>query len=769
MAAVPKVDINIVRQFQPFDSLNIEKVKEIIEKSAVQKLPVGRTLFSQGDKDKWVIYLLSGTIELKQADGNIILIEAGTDSAKHAVSNIIPRLASAQTKTEISILIIDRDLLDLLLNWNNSSSIEVSDLNEDDEDWMTRFLQSNAFLQLPPANIQALMMRLHEEPLTQGDVIIKENSLTDDKFYIIQQGICIVTKTNPVNEKEVTLAHLHQGDSFGEEALITGGFRGASVTMQTDGVILTLDKKDFIELLVSPLIHRIKMKNLDNLLLDEQYELIDVRNENEYAANKLNNAQYNIPVNLIRSQLETLNIEKHYIIYSNHENRSSAGAFLFIQQGYECSILEEGLGKLELSLDDQIFDNISEKQSVIEQSKPIHKNQSENSLENLTQSSSQAGSQQNLSTSSDSKSSGDNEKALAEQLLLAETAYKESKEKTRQHHEIELQNKSKEITEALNKEKFQTELTNKAIKEAAQFHEAANKVLHKLEHQEKLFIQTEAELVKARQETQQLRKDSNAHQQAVINEAHDKSQLDKQHAEKIETERKAALEEVEYLKHEMKVTHESLSQEFDQLNKKQEISLQEKITSLQEKTEQFKQQDRLNKQIQQDDQLEIQRLNKELAVTQQALVNTDEQKKSIENSRKDLETEIQKLSTESLEHHQKIGNENQSLAKELQQNDEEKQSLAKNLQIQDEDNQSLIKELQQKDEDNQSLTKELQQRDEDNQSLTKELQQRDEDNQSLTKDLQQKDEDNQSLTKDLQQKDEDNQSLTKDLQQKDED
>ena len=40
------------------------------------------------------------------------------------------------------------------------------------------------------------------------------------KFYIIQEGICAVTKTNTSNGKEVTIAHLHQGNSFGEEALI---------------------------------------------------------------------------------------------------------------------------------------------------------------------------------------------------------------------------------------------------------------------------------------------------------------------------------------------------------------------------------------------------------------------------------------------------------------------------------------------------------------------------------------------------------------------
>lgn len=65
----------------------------------------------------------------------LVSIKADTDNAKKAISNLIPRLATA--KTEISILIIDHGLLELLLNWDNSASVEVSDLNDDD-DWITK-------------------------------------------------------------------------------------------------------------------------------------------------------------------------------------------------------------------------------------------------------------------------------------------------------------------------------------------------------------------------------------------------------------------------------------------------------------------------------------------------------------------------------------------------------------------------------------------------------------------------------------------------------
>ncbi len=160
MAAAPNLDVNVIKKFHLLDSLSIDKVKEVIEKSAVQKIPAGRVLFKRGDRDKWTVYLLTGKIELKSADGKRQIIEAGSDAAHSPIADEIPRPASAKAKTDISILIIDKDIL---MNWNAPSSIEVNEL-DDDEDWMTRFLQSNAFLQLPAANIQALMMRLQAPP-----------------------------------------------------------------------------------------------------------------------------------------------------------------------------------------------------------------------------------------------------------------------------------------------------------------------------------------------------------------------------------------------------------------------------------------------------------------------------------------------------------------------------------------------------------------------------------------------------------------------------
>ena len=57
-------------------------------------------------------------------------------------------------------------MLDMMLTWDQTGSYEVTELrgvNEEgpsSDDWMTTLLQTKAFHKIPPANIQAIFMRM---------------------------------------------------------------------------------------------------------------------------------------------------------------------------------------------------------------------------------------------------------------------------------------------------------------------------------------------------------------------------------------------------------------------------------------------------------------------------------------------------------------------------------------------------------------------------------------------------------------------------------
>ena len=94
---------------------------------------------------------------------------------------------------------------------------------------MTTLLQTKAFHRIPPANIQAIFMRMQRVDYKAGEVVIKQGD-EGDYFYVIVKGKCAVTRETPLNKEGIKLAELGMGDTFGEEALISDAKRNANVT-----------------------------------------------------------------------------------------------------------------------------------------------------------------------------------------------------------------------------------------------------------------------------------------------------------------------------------------------------------------------------------------------------------------------------------------------------------------------------------------------------------------------------------------------------------
>ena len=122
----------------------------------------------------------------------------------------MPRTVSARAVDEISYLSIDSELLDVMITWDQTGTYEVAELQAQlegagSDDWMTTLLQTKAFHRIPPANIQAIFLRLQRTPFRAGEVVIKQGD-EGDYFYAIVQGKCLVTRESPLNQKGIKLA-----------------------------------------------------------------------------------------------------------------------------------------------------------------------------------------------------------------------------------------------------------------------------------------------------------------------------------------------------------------------------------------------------------------------------------------------------------------------------------------------------------------------------------------------------------------------------------
>src|ERR1700727_681411 len=112
------LDLAVLRTFSPLDGLNAENLHALARKTHIRELAAGRVLFKEGDTDKRTFYLVAGYIELRADDKVIGTIRAGTPEARAALAPGLPRKFTARAAMDVEDIMIDSDLLDVLLTWD---------------------------------------------------------------------------------------------------------------------------------------------------------------------------------------------------------------------------------------------------------------------------------------------------------------------------------------------------------------------------------------------------------------------------------------------------------------------------------------------------------------------------------------------------------------------------------------------------------------------------------------------------------------------------
>ena len=343
-----QVELRQLKSLHPIDSLKKDNLQALAKKTEVREAPPGKTLFEEGDSTKRTYYVLSGSVNLFREGELANTIKGGTDEARNPLAPVLPRQVKAVAQDHVKYITIDSDLLDVMLTWDQTGSYEVSELREDDtgnDDWMTTLLQTKAFHKIPPANIQAIFMRLQQVNYRAGDVVIKQGD-EGDYFYIVTRGRCIVTRETPLNKEGIRLAELEVGDTFGEEALISHAKRNATVTMETDGSLMRLNNDDFQTLLNEPMLDWVDKAEADKIVA-RGGRWLDVRLPSEFEAYHEEGA-INVPLYFIRLKLKTLDPSAEYVVCCDTGRRSSAGAFILNERGFTTYVLKGGLNRSEL-------------------------------------------------------------------------------------------------------------------------------------------------------------------------------------------------------------------------------------------------------------------------------------------------------------------------------------------------------------------------------------------------------------------------------------
>ena len=265
------VSLDVLQWFTPLNGLKPENLNALAKKTQVKRLTAGKLLFRENDREKLTIYLVSGSLELSDKEGNKKILESGTDEARSPITPILPRRYNAKAINEVEFMAIDTDLIDVMLTWDQTGDYEVSELQDTFEmttaDWMTSMLGTKAFHRIPASNIQAIFMRMQQVNFNAGDVVVQQGD-AGDFFYVITKGRCTVTRETPLNPDGIKLAELKPGDTFGEESLISDALRNATVSMMTDGAVMRLGKDDFKTLLNEPMVDWVEYEEAKKIVED---------------------------------------------------------------------------------------------------------------------------------------------------------------------------------------------------------------------------------------------------------------------------------------------------------------------------------------------------------------------------------------------------------------------------------------------------------------------------------------------------------------------
>jgi rhodanese-related sulfurtransferase len=345
-----KINASVLKALEPISALSQQRLAELAELCVVE--PVSKTLdpFRVKGVAGQLVFLLRGELALILGNGSSDVVVGGTPEARHPLGRRTP-FAQAKAITDIELLRIDEDLLDIMVTWDQLAAAERtgSRATESAAPSMTNWsiltglfsinnLKSGAFAQLPPAHINEMLRRFSRVNAKRAQVVVREGE-EGDFYYVIEAGKCLVERT--VGGVSMRLAELKSGDAFGEEALVANAKRNATVTMLADGTLLRLAKEDFNELLKKPLLQGVNLEQA-RAKVSAGGQWIDVRYPSEYQYDKLPGA-INIPLSEVRNAVKVLDRSREYVLYCQSGRRSSAAAFLLAQRGLKAYVLEGGL------------------------------------------------------------------------------------------------------------------------------------------------------------------------------------------------------------------------------------------------------------------------------------------------------------------------------------------------------------------------------------------------------------------------------------------
>ena len=324
-------DLNVlteqIRKTMLMNSFSDESVDLLLKNNPPRYAAAGEIIIRQDEDMNDHFILIDGEIEVQRtwsvADGN-----DKSHTWTLSPQNEIPATLAAASNgirvralSDLQYVLLDAVTMDSLLGWINQESLPKQESGV--FKLMQRIVTTHHF---PKETLEKIVSELKTQKVEEGQVIIRERE-KGESYYFIEEGEAEVIRSDPFTDEIAVVAHLEEGDCFGEEALIQDGYRNATVKMLSPGRLQVLNKNAFEDHVQPGLIKEINAEEAYKKLESNEVELLDCRYDMEYEDSRIPNATL-IPLHELRDRVHELDSAKSYLVYCRSGKRSKAAAYL---------------------------------------------------------------------------------------------------------------------------------------------------------------------------------------------------------------------------------------------------------------------------------------------------------------------------------------------------------------------------------------------------------------------------------------------------------
>ena len=312
-----------------------------------QRQRAGAVFCTEKRDQDWAYYLFEGALAVTGNDSVVRELEAAGSGMLECFHAPGQSCASVRAKSEATIFRIPVGILGRYINLTRVAAIALPDVfelgSDDNADGLELALSIGVLSRLAPHDIQRLLQRVEEVPVRAGEVILQQGGEAH-ACYIVKTGVAEVDMERH-GGAQYRVAMKGPGECFGEEALLAGAARGATVRMRADGLLLRIDEEDFRRLIAPSYIRPVHRARADALVAEGAIWL-DMREPVEFQHGSMLEA-INLPEAILRLRCTSLDSRQRYIVCSGEPGCSALGNFMLSAAGLDAFYLDESIGKLE--------------------------------------------------------------------------------------------------------------------------------------------------------------------------------------------------------------------------------------------------------------------------------------------------------------------------------------------------------------------------------------------------------------------------------------